>query len=350
MTSPHPLYGLIFRAVFTRLDPEVAHHRAARAIAAAGAFEPARRALEATLGRGAARGGGGPQVFGRRLSSPLGVAAGFDKNATMVLGLLALGFSHVEIGTVTAYAQPGNEPPRLFRLVADRALVNRMGFNNVGSERVAQRLSQLRATRAGARAVIGVNIGKTKVTPSEEAPQDYARSARALAPYADYLVVNVSSPNTPGLRDLQAVDSLRPILAAVRDAVASVTPRSVPILVKIAPDLADEDITQVARLVGELDLAGVVATNTTIRHDHGAGGLSGEPLRERSLAVVRLVRASLDALEGGERKVVIGVGGISSTQDARAMLAAGATLVQAYSAFIYSGPAWPGKVARALGR
>lgn len=350
MTSPHPVYDLLFRAVFTRLDPEVAHHRAARAIEQAGAWAPLRRAVTWTLGRGLGEAGSGVEVFGRTLSSPLGAAAGFDKNATMVRGLLALGFSHVEIGTVTAYAQPGNERPRLFRLVDRRALVNRMGFNNVGSERVAERLAALRATRSGARAVIGVNIGKTKVTPSEHAATDYARSARALAPYADYLVVNVSSPNTPGLRDLQAVDSLRPILAAVRDAVASVTPRQVPVLVKIAPDLADADIEAVARLVVELDLAGVVATNTTIRHEHGAGGMSGEPLRARALDVVAHVRTALDALPGGQDKVIIGVGGVSTADHARALLAAGATLVQAYSAFIYSGPAWPGVVARALRR
>lgn len=355
--ASHPLYSQLFRHVFSRMDPEVAHHRAAWAIEWAGRLAPTRLLLSATLGRagrpasaaGAAAGAGpdrsGIDVFGRQLSSPLGAAAGFDKEARMVLGLTALGFSHVEIGTVTAHPQPGNERPRLWRLVPQRALVNRMGFNNGGSAVVAQRLARLRRTRAGAAAVIGVNIGKTKVTPAEHAAQDYAISAGALARYADYLVVNVSSPNTPGLRDLQAVEALRPILQATQRAATAAARRPVPVLVKIAPDLTAEDIAAVCGLVVELDLAGVVATNTTIKHDHGPGGLSGPPLLERSLEVVTQVRSLL-----GPERVVIGVGGVSSATDLRRMLQAGADLVQAYTAFIYQGPAWPGAVARRLRR
>lgn len=344
----HPVYTALFRTVFVRMDPERAHHLAARAIEVAGSLAPTRALLAASLGRTRAAAGAGasaPEVFGRHLSSPLGAAAGFDKEARMVLGLTALGFSHVEIGTVTAHAQPGNERPRLWRRLPERALVNRMGFNNSGSAAVAARLARLRRTRWGAGAVVGVNIGKTKATPPEHAAQDYALSASALARYADYLVVNVSSPNTPGLRDLQAVDSLRPILEAAQRAADTSARRRVPVLVKIAPDLTDDDVRAVCDLVSELDLAGVVATNTTIDHDHGPGGLSGPPVRARALDVVRIVRGEL-----GPDRVVIGVGGISTPEDASALLDGGADLVQAYTAFIYNGPAWPGAMARALTR
>lgn len=342
----HPLYTALFRTVFVRMDPESAHHHAARAIELAGRFAPTRALMAATFGRTGRTGAPGSlELFGRHLSSPLGAAAGFDKEARMVRGLTALGFSHVEIGTVTAHAQPGNEPPRLWRRVGERALVNRMGFNNSGSAAVAARLARLRRTRWGAAAVVGVNIGKTKATPPEHAAQDYALSASALARYADYLVVNVSSPNTPGLRDLQAVDSLRPILEAAQLAADASARRRVPVLVKIAPDLSDDDVRAVCDLVAELDLAGVVATNTTIDHDFGPGGLSGPPVRARALEDVRIVRGEL-----GPERVVIGVGGISAPEDAVALLDAGADLVQAYTAFIYSGPAWPGAMARALNR
>jgi dihydroorotate dehydrogenase len=193
--------------------------------------------------------------------------------------------------------------------------------------------------------VVGANIGKSKVTPLADAVADYGTSAREVARWADYLVVNVSSPNTPGLRDLQAVDSLRPILSAVRRAADDAAGRAVPLFVKIAPDLSDDDVDAVADLVLELSLAGVVATNTTVDHDLGPGGLSGAPLRERSLAVVSRLRDRL-----GERATIIGVGGISTEADARAMIVAGADLLQAYSAFVYEGPAWPGRINRALAR
>ena len=336
------VYDALFRFGFSRMDPEEAHHLAARAIEMAGAIPPARAAIAATFGR-TARTGGEVTMFGRHLSGRLGAAAGFDKDARMVRGLIALGFSHVEIGTVTAHPQPGNDKPRLFRIIPERALVNRMGFNNVGSAAVATRLRALRSTRHGRGLVIGVNIGKTKVTPAEHAAQDYATSATRLAPFADYLVVNVSSPNTPGLRDLQSVDSLRPILIATQQAADAACRRRVPVLVKIAPDLADEDVRAVGELVLELDLAGVVATNTTIAHDHGAGGLSGRPLAPRAREVVGIVRSVI-----GADKAIIGVGGVSSPQDADALIAAGADLVQGYSAFIYEGPGWPGRVNRGM--
>ena len=281
------------------------------------------------------------RALGRELPGPLGLAAGFDKDARGVRALLALGFGFVEVGTVTAEAQPGNPRPRLFRLPRDRALVNRLGFNNGGAEAAARRLARPGA-RGGAEAVVGVNIGKTKRVAEAEA-------------LADYLVVNVSSPNTPGLRDLQAADKLRPLLAAVRAACDLASPlRRVPLLVKIAPDLADEDVDAVADLAIELGLDGVIATNTTIARTGlatpaafverlGAGGLSGAPLKARALAVLRRLRA-----RAGGRLTLIAVGGIETADDAWERIRAGATLVQGYTGFIYGGPGWPRRLQREL--
>ncbi|MEW2621876.1 quinone-dependent dihydroorotate dehydrogenase [Streptomyces sp. NPDC048106] len=336
------MYKLFFRLVFTRMDPEKAHHLAFRWIRLAARVPVLRTFVAAALA---------PrhkelrtEALGLRMHGPFGLAAGFDKNAVAIDGMSMLGFDHVEIGTVTGEPQPGNSPKRLFRLVADRALINRMGFNNDGSLAVAARL----ATREPVfRTVVGVNIGKTKVVPEAEAVADYVKSAERLAPYADYLVVNVSSPNTPGLRDLQAVDHLRPLLTAVRAAAdRTVAHRRVPLLVKIAPDLADEDIDAVADLAVELGLDGIIATNTTIaRDDLGlrspasltgeTGGLSGAPLKARSLAVLRRLYARV-----GDRLTLVGVGGIESAEDAWQRILAGATLVQGYSAFVYEGPFW----------
>lgn len=338
------MYGLLFRLVFSRTDPERAHHLAFTWIRLASRVPVLRDVLRAALTPPAS---GAVRVLGRTFPSPFGLAAGFDKNAVGVPGLTMLGFGFVEVGTVTAQAQPGNERPRLWRMVDQRALRNRMGFNNEGAVAVAERLRRLRSTPAGRALVVGVNIGKTKVTPAEDAPRDYATSARYLAPWADYLVVNVSSPNTPGLRDLQSVDALRPILQATREAAdeaaaAAQRPR-VPLLVKIAPDLADPDVDAVADLVAELGLDGVVAVNTTIAHDLGEGGVSGPPLLDRGLVVVARLRHRL-----GTGPVVVGVGGISTAADARAYLAAGADLVQGYTGFIYQGPFWASRIGRAL--
>ncbi|UFU04844.1 quinone-dependent dihydroorotate dehydrogenase [Ruania halotolerans] len=333
-------YSAFFSSVFTRVDPEVAHRIATLLIRVAGAVAPMREGLRRTIGRSE---GSTTRLFDREIPGLLGVAAGFDKDATMAAALDAMGFAFVEVGTVTARPQPGNAPPRLWRLVPERALRNRMGFNNAGAAAAATRLQQLRRTPHGRRMVIGANIGKSKVTPAAAAVTDYVISARAVAAHVDYLVVNVSSPNTPGLRDLQQTEALRPILEAVRDAARAAAAREVPVLVKIAPDLADADVDAVARLARDLDLAGVVAVNTTIDHDHGPGGLSGPPVRERGVQVVRRVREVL-----GPKPVILGVGGISTAADAREYLAAGATAVQAYTAFIYGGPAWPGQVNRAL--
>ncbi|MFM2351880.1 MAG: hypothetical protein RL096_361, partial [Actinomycetota bacterium] len=253
------LYRLIFKLFFAKLDPEFAHHIGMFGIRFAGAMGLTK------LGRLRSTGRGAVQAFGLHFDAPFGVAAGFDKNAVAIKALGDLGFSHVEIGTVTAIAQTGNEKPRLFRLIQDRALINRMGFNNQGAEVVAKRLEKLRKNAAGKLPIIGVNIGKSRVVEVENAVEDYRQSARLLAPLADYIAVNVSSPNTPGLRSLQSVEALRPILKAVQDEAGGK-----PVLVKIAPDLVDEDVLAVADLALEMGLAGVIATNTTISR----GGLN----------------------------------------------------------------------------
>lgn len=323
------------------MDPEVAHHLGIGVIRAVGAVPGLSHAVHWLLtGR---RAPAGVRVFDRDVPGYVGVAAGFDKDASAVLGLTMLGFSHVEIGTVTAQAQPGNPRPRLRRIVEDQALVNRMGFNNDGAHAAGERLRRLRATARGRGCVVGANIGKTRVVPAVDAVADYAASAREVAPWVDYLVVNVSSPNTPGLRDLQSVEFLRPIVEGVAAAADAAAGRHVPLLVKIAPDLSDEDVDAVADLVLDLGLAGVVAVNTTIAHDAGPGGLSGPPLLKRGVEVVERLRLRL-----GPDPVVIGVGGISTVDDARRYLAAGATLLQAYTAFIYRGPAWIGRLNRVL--
>lgn len=347
-------YDVLFDKVLTRTDPEEAHHASFRAIRAA---RPALRAARV------APAGSPVEVMGIRFPHRFGLAAGFDKNAVGVDALGALGFGHVEIGTVTGLAQPGNPRPRLFRLPEDRAIVNRMGFNNDGATAVAQRLAvradRLSRSGRGPSVVLGVNIGKSKVVPEDDERAvlaDYGTSARLLSPYADYLVVNVSSPNTPGLRSLQAVERLAPLLAHVRttaDAatVAAGRERHVPLLVKIAPDLADEDVLAVADLAVAQGLDGVIATNTTVRRDGlrtdaatvegiGAGGLSGPPVASRAREVLRLLRDRVGDL------AVVSVGGVDSPTEALARVHAGADLVQAYTAFVYGGPLWPRRVAR----
>ena len=272
-------------------------------------------------------------VFGVRFPAPLGLAAGFDKDGRGVHSWGALGFGHAEVGTVTPRPQPGNPAPRLFRLPADRGLLNRMGFNNHGAAALVRTLSQ-----ANPDVPIGVNIGKNKVTPPEGAAADYAECARLLGSHCAYLVVNVSSPNTPGLRDLQSAESLRPILAGVLAAT------STPVLVKIAPDLADDDIDDIADLAAELGLAGIVATNTTISRNGlhtpgvdglGAGGVSGPPVARRSLEVLRRLHRRV-----GDRLVLISVGGIETADDAWERITAGASLLQGYTGFVYGGGLW----------
>ncbi|MDN5820954.1 MAG: quinone-dependent dihydroorotate dehydrogenase [Brachybacterium sp.] len=364
MTSDDPSrnrpYAALFRHLLSRLDPEQAHRVTVRALASAHALPGGPALLRAAFSVPDPMRDPRPvrRVLGVEHRSPFGLAAGFDKDGEVPLALLDLGFGHVEVGTVTAKAQPGNPRPRSFRLVADRSLINRMGFNNHGAQALAKRLARARRSERGQRAVIGVNIGKSKVTALEDAAEDYRFSARLLSPYADYLAINVSSPNTPGLRDLQSVEMLRPILdAVVQEAEQTWTRlrRKVPVLVKIAPDLHDEDVVAVARLATEAGLAGVIATNTTIaRPDSlatdrarieriGAGGLSGPVLADRSRQVLALLRTTLPA-----DAVIISCGGVSTAEDVQERLDAGADLVQGYTAMIYEGPSWPGRIAREL--
>ncbi len=420
------MYELVYRMLLRRLPAETAH---------AAGFWLIRVAVAVPGGAWLLRRWLAPRdpvlrvrALGLDLPGPLGLAAGFDKDARGADALGALGFAFVEVGTVTAQAQPGNPRPRMFRLPADRALVNRMGFNNAGAAVAAERLRKRQARLAtGARGAsggrgaperrggshpvaVGVNIGKTKAVPPELAIADYVASARLVAGVADYVVVNVSSPNTPGLRDLQAVASLRPLLAAVREALDDAASRGassgpgtgassgpgtgasgnpgtgapgnpgtgapgnpgrgapgdpegaardadqVPLLVKIAPDLADSDVDAIADLAVELGLDGIIATNTTIARPGlasdpavvaaaGAGGLSGAPLRPRALEVLRRLHA-----RAGDRLVLIAAGGIETADDAWERIAAGATLVQAYTGFIYRGPRWPRRLQDGLAR
>lgn len=298
-------------------------------------------------------------TLGTTFPSPFGLAAGFDKNATMLDGLTVLGFGHIEVGTLTRYKQPGNAKPRLFRLPEERALINRMGFNNDGAAKAVPRLEAARMKRekrcAGGRpdVIFGVNIGKSRATPVSAAVADYVHSARLLAPLADYIAVNVSSPNTPGLRALQEVEQLAPLITAIKLAAGDT-----PVLVKIAPDMSDEQLTQIAGLAVRTGVAGIIATNTTVsrlpltnpvaRQDAaaaGEGGLSGAPLKERSLEVLRIIRAAVP-----ERMCIISVGGVQNAGDVLARLRAGATLVQGYTEFIYQGPFWAWRINRQLAR
>jgi len=355
-------YDALFRGVLARVEPERAHRLGFRAIRSG-----------RVVARAVIRVPAEPvQAMGLTFPNPLGLAAGFDKNARGIDALAALGFGFVEVGTVTALPQPGNPRPRLFRLPEDRAVVNRMGFNNDGAEAVAHRLGSRQrrldrrdgrrrvnvrhnARRAG-RPLIGINIGKSRAVPEDDRTAvlaDYATSARLLAPYADYLVVNVSSPNTPGLRALQAVDRLGPLLEEVRRVADEAALRPIPLCVKIAPDLADDDVLAIADLARERELEGLIATNTTVSRTGlrtasdgvaalGDGGLSGPVLRRRSMEVLRLLRSR------DPETTVISVGGISSAEDVRERLRAGATLVQAYTGFVYGGPLWPRRVVRDL--
>ncbi len=280
------------------------------------------------------------KAFGLSFPNPVGLAAGLDKNGDHIDALLALGFGFVEVGTVTPRPQPGNPQPRMFRLVRDQALINRLGFNNGGVDALVRNVG--RARRKGG--LLGINIGKNKDTPNEDAARDYLHCLERVYPLADYVTVNISSPNTAGLRELQEEQALRRLVAALREAqerLAGQHGRRVPLLVKVAPDLDDNDIDAAARVLGDLGVDGVIATNTTIsrtsvqghRHADEAGGLSGAPLMGQSTLVLRRLRARLP-----ESIPLIGVGGILSGADAVAKMAAGASLVQCYSGLIYRGP------------
>ena len=339
------MYRIIFSLILRRLDPERAHHLAFQVIRLLPVLGIGYLVRRFTRPARSLR----VDTMGLEFDSPFGIAAGFDKDGKGIRGLGQLGFGHVEVGTITVHPQPGNEKPRIFRLVADRAVINRMGFNNEGAAIVRQRLIDTHARRN--RPVIGANIGKSRIVSADAAIGDYVESTRLLAPCADYLVVNVSSPNTPGLRGLQELDKLTPLLTAVLT-----TAGQTPVLVKIAPDLADDEVRRIAELAITLGLAGIIATNTTLSRNGlstaaavieaaGDGGLSGPPLASRSIELLRLIRGIVPA-----DFCVISVGGIETAADVTERLAAGATLVQGYTAFLYRGPLWARQINRGLAR
>lgn len=343
-------YEAAARGMFFRMDSERAHELGVRAMATLGAFPPACRALESLLRLPA---GLRPiEAFGLTFPNPIGLAAGFDKNAEAWRAAAAMGFGHVEIGTVTALPQPGNPRPRVFRYPREEAVINRMGFNNQGAAAVAARLAP--QPGPGQRRIpLGVNLGKSKVAAIERAPEDYLTSFAHLADHADYLVLNVSSPNTPNLRQLQDEARLRELLGAVTaangDRAARLGKRRVPILLKIAPDLTWPQIDAVLGVIEAYRLDGIVATNTTLARPgifatvSEAGGLSGAPLRQRSTQIVNYI----SRLTGG-RLPIIGVGGITDAASASEKLDAGATLVQVYTGMIFRGPFFAAQLARAL--
>ena len=279
------------------------------------------------------------EVFGIKFPSPVGLAAGLDKDAEVYDALYSMGFAFVEIGTITPKAQPGNPAPRLFRLISDKAIINRMGFNNSGVEAAVERLRRRKTP-----VVIGGNIGKNKVTPNEEAVSDYLKCFDALYPYVDYFAVNVSSPNTPNLRALQEKEPLKALLASLMKRNGE-KPSPKPILLKIAPDLTCEQLDDIIEIVDEVGVSGVIATNTTIGRDLlfntpasrveeiGAGGLSGQPLTEKSTEIIRYLHT-----RSGGSFPIIGVGGIMTADDAIEKIKAGASLVQLYTGFVYEGP------------
>jgi dihydroorotate dehydrogenase len=351
------LYRTVIRPALFAMTAEQAHDFTIAGLALASTSPWACREARARLQVGDPR--LAQTVFGRTFANPIGLAAGLDKNGVAVEGLAALGFSHVEIGTVTGQAQPGNPQPRLFRLREDEAIINRMGFNNRGCEAMAGHLAKRFQPVGGSRrppCVLGINLGKSKVVDNAEALSDYEASIRAVGRYADYLVVNVSSPNTPGLRDLQSEAALRPLLAGVRACVDRAANHA-PLLLKIAPDLSDAAIDAAVDVALETGCDGIIATNTTITRGGlstpvekvtgiGAGGLSGRPVRSRSTAV--LARVSRRIRAAPRQIPVIGVGGVDSAEAAWEKLTHGATLVQVYSALIYHGPGLIGAINRGL--
>ncbi|MET4075633.1 dihydroorotate dehydrogenase [Hymenobacter sp. UYCo722] len=342
-----PVYKSLIKPLLFNFDAERAHHlvfdnlrRAARMPGTKALLRTLYNFQDSSLER---------EVFGLKFPNPVGLAAGFDKNAVLTDELATLGFGFVEIGTVTPRPQPGNPTPRLFRLPQDEALVNRMGFNNDGAAVVAARL----ARRRNRQLIIGGNIGKNKDTPNEHAAADYVAGFEALAGVVDYFVVNVSSPNTPNLRQLQEKKPLIELLQQVQARnLARAVPR--PLLLKIAPDLTDSQLDDILLIARETNLSGLVATNTTISRDNlstepdyvaslGAGGLSGKPLRARATEVIRYLHRKSD---GG--LPIIGAGGIHSAADAREKLDAGASLIQLYTGFIYEGPALVSRINQSL--
>jgi dihydroorotate dehydrogenase len=342
------IYRAFFRLlVVLRVDAETAHRFAVSSLRLLMAPRPILRAVHRLLApRDPAL---HVKVLGLEFATPLGCAAGVDKDGTWFDALCALGFGSVEVGSVTASGQDGNPRPRVARLPRQRALVNAMGFPNEGAAVVARRLTRRRLSGT----VVGFNVGKSMSASLEEAVEDYRRSVRAVAPVADYLVLNVSSPNTPGLRTMQAAEQLAALVRAAREEAESVRP-GVPILVKISPDLDDAEVDAIADAALEVGADGIVAVNTTVDRSvasgsesslEGRGGISGAPLAPRALSVLERLHARV-----GSRIPIVSVGGIETAEDAWERILAGASLLQAYTGFVYSGPLWPRRVNRGLSR
>jgi dihydroorotate dehydrogenase len=334
------LYRNFLRPALFTQEPEIIHERTMRALGWIGRQALACDALESILGAPALP----VEILGLRFPNPVGLAAGMDKNASALPAWAALGFGFTELGAVTWHPQPGNPEPRLFRAIKDEAIVNRMGFNNPGAEAVAETLAHWRTSGRWPAHPVGMNLGKSKITPLEKAPEDYANSFRVLRSHLDFFVINVSSPNTPNLRQLQDKTALDEILAAVQQNNLSQPPPAKPILVKVAPDLSFEALDEILELVKPRSIAGIVATNTTIarpqtddptlqRIYRETGGLSGRPLQKRSTEMVRhLHRQTRGSVP------IIGVGGIFDAADAWEKMTAGACLLQIYTSLVYEGP------------
>lgn len=336
----------IVKPLFFTMDPETAHHRVTGGLHTFNKIWGAKSLLKSLYTVNDPR--LEREVFGLKFKNPVGLAAGFDKNGEYIEEMAGLGFGFIEIGTVTPRPQPGNDKPRMFRLVKDNGLINRMGFNNQGADVAAGRLKRLKERNG---LIIGGNIGKNKTTPNAEAVDDYTYCFDALFEYVDYFVVNVSSPNTPGLRDLQEKEPLMKILKTLQDLNYSKYKQR-PILLKIAPDLTDSQLDDIVEIVTETKIAGVIATNTTISREglssdpslvKETGGVSGKPLAKRATEVIRYL-----AERGNHSFPIIGVGGIHSAEDAIEKLEAGASLVQVYTGFIYEGPALIKRILKAL--
>ncbi|HET9418359.1 MAG TPA: quinone-dependent dihydroorotate dehydrogenase [Chthoniobacterales bacterium] len=322
-------YERFVRPILFSLDPETTHDLTLAGLRAASHIDLALGALKRF-----APARNPKTVFGLTFPNPIGLAAGFDKNGVALPALAALGFGFIEIGTVTAQGQSGNSKPRIFRLSEELALINRLGFNNDGADAIARRLAKLRAKRCWPAVPIGINIGKSRDTPLAQAAQDYLYCFHKLHPFADYIALNISSPNTPGLRSLQDRQLLAPLLRAFQQANAHARK---PILIKIAPDLSEPQLVELIAVCAENEIAGIIATNTTIDHSSipptadEEGGLSGAPLREKSTALVRAIRARSTI-------PVIGCGGITDAASASEKFTAGAQLVQVYTGYVYRGP------------
>lgn len=338
------MYRFLIRPLLFLVDPEIIHHFTFNFLKFSCTIPGVRNILSAIHKKEHPK--LEKTLFGVKFNNPVGLAAGLDKDAKLIDELSTFGFGFIEIGTVTPRPQPGNDKPRLFRLPADQGLINRMGFNNKGAAHAASRLKERRSG-----VVIGGNIGKNKTTPNEDAILDYESCFETLYPYVDYFVVNVSSPNTPGLRDLQEKEPLKKLLLAVK-MLSNAKTKPKPVLLKIAPDLTVTQLDDIVEILRESGTDGVIATNTTISREGlatskktvdriGAGGLSGKPVRERSTEVIAYLRAKL-----GPGYPIIGVGGIMKPEDAIEKLKAGADLVQIYTGFIYEGPGFVKRILR----